>query len=200
VKILVTGFGPFDRFSSNPSEEIARALAVENDDVTAAILPVIYGSAGKALLDHLEENDPDLVLCFGLNGNIPFISPEEIALNLRSSEVPDTSGRTIEDQAITSEGPLAYRTRLPVIDIRDQLRKKSIPARLSYSAGTYICNEVFYTLMTWCEKRERKGGFIHVPMASEMIADDPRSYSTPHMSMEMILDAGRIALLVSRFR
>lgn len=200
MKILITGFGPFNSFSFNPSEVLAKSLSEENEDVESRILPVIYGQGGKALLDSLEEFDPDLIICFGLNGNISHIALEEVALNLRSSEIPDSSGRIFEDQPITTEGQLAYRTELPVIRIRKELRKKGIPAKLSYCAGTYLCNEVFYTLMTWCSHHSKRGGFIHIPMASELIADDPKSYSIPHMSMEMILQAGRIILAVSRFR
>jgi pyroglutamyl-peptidase len=200
VRILVTGFGPFDTFSYNPSEVLAKALSEENEDVESIILPVIYGQAGKALLESLEEFDPDLIICFGLNGNISHVALEEIALNLRSSETPDSSGRVIEDQPITSEGQLAFKTGLPVIRIRKELRKKKIPSKLSYCAGTYLCNEVFYTLMTWGSHHSKRGGFLHIPMASELIADDPKSYSVPHMSMEMILQAGRIILAVSRFR
>jgi pyroglutamyl-peptidase len=172
----------------------------ENQDLTARTLPVIYGKSGKVLLEALEEMKPDLAICFGLNGTISHIALEEIALNIRSSEVPDTSGRLIEDEPISSEGPLAFRSKLPLVKIRNELRKKGIPAKISHSAGTYLCNEVFYTLMIWCNHHSTRGGFIHIPMASEMIADDPRNYSIPHMSMDRILESGRISLAVSRFR
>ncbi len=200
MKILVTGFGPFDHFSSNPSEDIARTLSDENDDVEFRTLPVIYGEGGKALIEALKELDPDLVICFGLNGTISHIALEEIALNLRSSEIPDSSGRIVVDEPIFSEEPLALRSCLPNRIILDELRKNGIPVKISYSAGTYLCNEVFFTLMKWCRERARSGGFIHVPMATEMIAMIPRSYSTPHMSMEMLLETGKRILAVSRIK
>ena len=172
MKILITGFGPFDHFSSNPSQDIARALSDENDDVVSRTLPVIYGEGGKALLEALDEYDPDLVICFGLNGTISHIALEEIALNLRSSEIPDSSGRIAVDETIFSGEPLALRSYLPNKRILDELRMNGIPARVSYSAGTYLCNEVFFTLMKWCKENGRYGGFIHVPLATEMISKD----------------------------
>jgi pyroglutamyl-peptidase len=194
VKILVTGFGPFDRFLSNPSREVARALSEENEDVIATTLPVVFGEGRKLLLEVLEKEVPDIVISFGLNGNISYIALEEIALNISSSEVKDNTGKILTDSVISQGSDLALRSTLPLRNIMDTLRENGIPAKLSYTAGTYLCNEVFYTLMEWCNENGKKGGFIHLPMATQMIAEDPRSYSIPHMSMEMILNAGRIIL------
>ena len=193
-KILVTGFGPFDRFFLNPSDEIARALSEDNDNVVHRTLPVVFGEGRRSLLGALEVTRPEIVICFGLNGNIGHIALEEIAINITSSEIADTSGNIPEDGIISGEGPLAYRTRLPTREIMEKLRKTGIPARRSYSAGTYLCNEVFYTLMEWCNRNDSRGGFVHVPMATEMIATDIRMYSTSHMSMDLLKKAGRIIL------
>ena len=132
MKILACGFGPFDRFSYNPSEVLVRVLAEENEDLTSKTLPVVYGKAGKVLLETLEETDPDLAICFGLNGTISHIALEEIALNIRSSEVPDTSGRRIEDEPISSEGPLAFRSKIPLRKIRDELEEGNTCQDLSF--------------------------------------------------------------------
>lgn len=192
-KILVTGFGPFDHFSFNPSDEIAKALA-QGDNVSHRTLPVVFGESRFALLEALDEVRPDLILCFGLNGTIGHIAIEEVAVNIASSEIPDNSGNKPEDQSVSDSGPLAFRTRLPARKIVDTLREKGIPARSSYSAGVYICNEVFYTLMEWCEKNGSTGGFIHVPMATEMMADNIRMYRTPHMALATMKRAGMIIL------
>jgi len=200
VKILVTGFGPFDRFLFNPSEVVAKALEEENHDVISLILPVIFGQSRKVLLSSLEEHDPDIVISLGLNGTISHIALEEIALNISSTEVPDNSGKLVIDEPISDGNELALRSSLPLRNIMEDLRKNGIPARLSYTAGTYLCNEVFYTLMEWCLSHDKIGGFVHIPMATEMIADDPRSYSMPHMSLDMIKKAGRIILADSRIR
>lgn len=200
MKILITGFGPFDRFLFNPSEVIAKALAEENEDVRSVTLPVVFGEGRKDLLSALKEHEPDVVISLGLNGNISYIALEEIALNISSTEVPDNSGKLVIDEPVSEGNELALRSSLPIRMIMEDLRKNGIPARLSYSAGTYLCNEVFYTLMEWCLSNDKIGGFVHIPMATEMIAKDPGSYSMPHMSLDMMKRAGNIILEDSRIR
>ncbi|MFO8050184.1 MAG: pyroglutamyl-peptidase I [Thermoplasmatota archaeon] len=194
MKTVVTGFGPFDIFSFNPSEKIAEHLAEGSASVSSHVLPVRYQRARKELFDILEEQDPDILISFGLNGTIGYIAMEEIAINIRSSEKADVSGRTMTDQKISEKGPLAYRTLLPAQAAVEALRENGIPARLSYSAGAYLCNEVFYTGLEWAVKNQRHAGFVHVPMATEMIADKVERYGMPNLSMEMLQDAGRIVL------
>ncbi|RLF69356.1 MAG: pyroglutamyl-peptidase I [Thermoplasmata archaeon] len=191
ARCLATGFGPFDRFGENPSSMVASVLSDEFEDVVSVELPVIYGKAREGLLSNLERIRPETVISFGLNGRIGHIALEEIAVNIRSSEKPDNSGKVMTNEPISPDGELAYRTTLPVERILDALRERGIPAGRSYSAGVYICNEVFYTLMEWCAASGSRGGFVHVPMVSEMIAADPASCSMPHMSSGMLIDAGR---------
>lgn len=133
-------------------------------------------------------------MSFGLNASIGHIALEEIAVNIRASEVPDNNGITRSGEKITPGGPLALRGSLPLDLIQKDLRDAGIPARRSYSAGVYLCNEVFYTLMEWCVEKKAVGGFIHIPMAAGMIADKPRMYKNPSMSMDMIRKAGEIIL------
>jgi len=194
MKILVTGFGPFDKFRSNPAEVLAEYLSGEFEEVEHAVLPVVYGDARDALLQELERRGPDTLVSFGLNGTIGHINLEEIALNIRSSEVPDNSGRKLDDSPVVTGGELALRSTLSLWDIRDRLRGEGIPARSSYSAGVYLCNEVFYTGAAWAQREGKKAGFIHIPMATEMIAGSPEMYRTPHMPIETIKKAGRIVI------
>lgn len=200
MKTLITGFGPFDVYSFNPSEKIAERLAEEDPDVSMVILPVEYYRARDELLKILRETHPDLLISFGLDWSIGHVGVEEIAVNIRSSEKSDESGRTITDQRITEEGPLAYRTLLPARDIMVELRESGIPAKISYSAGVYLCNEVFYTGLEWAQENDRHAGFVHVPMATEMIAEDPSKYNMPNLSMDMLHQAGKCVLDVSRNR
>lgn len=193
MKILLTAFGPFDIFSSNPSELIAGALS-EEFGCHYAILPVVFGKARTSLLSILEKEGPDLVVSFGLNGNISHIALERIAVNIAYSEVPDTIGIVRGGSPIDQDGPLAYLSGLPLDRILPLVRSAGIPCRMSFSAGTYICNEVFYTLMQYCEKEGIQGGFIHIPMASHLISEDPRLQGSPHISYDQILSAGRIVI------
>lgn len=191
--MLLTGFGPFDIFPTNPSGALAEALSKEFG-CRWEILPVVFGSSSGLLLEILDEYLPDLVISFGLNGGISHIALEQIALNIRYSEIPDNEGKMFDPSSIVEGGPLAYRSRLPLDRILLRMRASGIPSRMSFSAGTYICNEVFYTLMEYCRETGAKGGFIHVPMASDMISDNPRLMAGPHMGMQTMIEAGRIAL------
>ncbi|MFW3146798.1 MAG: pyroglutamyl-peptidase I [Thermoplasmatota archaeon] len=194
MKILITGFGPFDTFTSNPTEELVRLLSEEFSYMEHGILPVVYGEAGEELLKIIEKVSPDILVSFGLNGKISHIALEEIAINLMSSEIPDNRGNLPADRPISEKGPLAYRSLLPNGKIMKRLRGAGIPAISSYSAGAYICNEVFYTGLQWAYHNDKKAGFIHVPMATYMMASDPRSYRTPHMPMDMIFRAGKLTI------
>jgi pyroglutamyl-peptidase len=193
MRTLLTAFGPFDIFSSNPSELLAKALSGEFG-CRCTVLPVVFGKARNALISALEEERPDLVISFGLNGYISHIALERIALNIAYSEIPDNEGIVREASPIDPLGPLAFRSGLPLELILPRVRSAGIPCRYSFSAGTYICNEVFYTLMQYCEREGVRGGFIHIPMASHLISEVPRLQNSPHLSFEQILSAGRIAL------
>jgi pyroglutamyl-peptidase len=193
MKMLLTAFGPFDIFLSNPSEMLAKALSKEFG-CGCSILPVAFGKARDTMISILDAERPDLVVSFGLNGNISHIALERIALNISYSEVPDNEGVVREACAIDPDGPLAYRSNLPLDRILPRVRAAGIPCRMSFSAGTYICNEVFYTLMGYCEMTGARGGFVHVPMASDLISMDPRLQNGPHMGFDQMLSAGRIIL------
>ena len=187
MTLLVTGFGPFDRFESNPSKELASYLEDRHENVITGILPVVYGEGSRSIMDLIDRHVPDAVICLGLNPSIGHFNLEEIALNIRASEVPDNEGKVMSGQPIIEGAPLAIRSSLPQTEIRDRLRESGIPARLSYSAGVYLCNEVFYTALHWSSERSGcMAGFIHVPMATEMIAGDTKLYSSPHMSREIM--------------
>lgn len=194
MKVLVTGFGPFGRFESNPSESVARHLADVNEDVVAGVLPVVYGEGASEALALLERVDPDCVLSFGLNPTIGHFNLEEIAVNIRASELPDSDDNMMYGEPVEEGGPLALRSNLSLLSIRKRLREGGIPARLSYSAGVYLCNEVFYTVLRWCGHTGKRGGFIHIPIASRYIAGSPTDYGKPHMSLDMMKRGAEITL------
>ncbi len=194
MKVLITGFGPFDKFDKNPAQVVAEHLSDTHEDIKHLILPVVYGQAREELLKELKRSDPYIVISFGLNGTISHINLEEVAVNIRASEVADNNGNIIADTPVVNDGQLAFRSKLPNRELVKKLREEGIPARHSYSAGVYICNEIFYTEMEWAFRYQKKAGFVHIPMASEMIAGKVAFYNTPHMSMDMILKAGDIIL------
>lgn len=194
MKVLVTGFGPFDRFGTNPTEQLVRSLASSREDIRCLILPVVYGKASDVLMAALKDLMPDLTVSFGLNPTIGHIALEELALNLRASEVPDTSGRTASEEPIDPNGPLAVRSLLPCRRMMTRLRDEGIPSKLSYSAGVYLCNEVFYTLLQWCLGNNRRGGFVHIPLSSEIVASDRTLAGSASLPAFTLLKAGKLIL------
>ncbi len=198
TKAIITGFVPFHIFPKNPAQAIAEHLGKRSDiDVEAIVLPVEYGRAREILRTALKKTSPELVISFGLNGKISHIALEEIAVNIGGSDIPDNAGKVRMGEPISEDGPVAYRSSLPIADILETLRSERIPVKSSYSAGVYLCNEIFYTVMQWCKESGSKGGFVHVPMATEYITDDPEMITMPHMSLTDLKRAADLILDLS---
>lgn len=171
-KILLTGFGPFADFKSNPSQDIVLELNGEiiNDfQVIGKILPVSYQSAGSSLLNFVQNENPDAVISLGLAASRTKITPELVAINYIHSQRPDNDGVLKLNQKIHSNGESAYFTTLPVEKMLLELDNKGIPNELSSTAGTYVCNLTKYHLLHHLngQKSNIPAGFIHVPSCLE---------------------------------
>ena len=153
---LVTGFEPFGGSDANTSQQVADALG-------GVVLPVSYACAADALRAAVREADPGVVVCFG-QAKRDAISVERFALNLDGSESEDNDG-VVSTAEIDPNGPVAYRSTLPVDEIVAALRAEGLPAETSRSAGGFLCNHVFYALMRLIETERpaTRGGFVHVP-------------------------------------
>jgi pyroglutamyl-peptidase len=197
TRVLVTGFEPFGGGSVNPSQQLVEALAAEPPlevELATAVLPVVYARAADALRAAVHDAEPDAVVCFGQADGRPGISIERFAHNLDSLEPADNDGVT-SGAAIDLDGPVAYRSTLPVEEIVAALRAEGVPAAESRDAGGFLCNHVFYVLMRMLE-RERPaavGGFVHVPLLPEQAL----AQSAPSMPLETLVRAARtlVALL-----
>jgi pyroglutamyl-peptidase len=165
--ILVTGFEPFGGETRNPSQEIAQALAgrvIAGRRVVGGVLPCVYGASVAELKRLLRVHRPILVVCVGQAGGRADITPERIAINVDDARIPDNAGAQPVDRPIVRGGPAAYWSSLPIKAIVVALRARSIPASVSQTAGTFVCNHVFYGLMHTLRRRTGvRGGFIHVP-------------------------------------
>ncbi len=170
-KILLTGFEPFDGATINPSEEIVRQLhgsVIARHEVAAALLPCVFGAANRELTTQLERHRPALVICLGQAGGRPAVTPERVAINVDDARIPDNAGQQPVDRAIVKNGPAAYWSTLPVKAIVRELERRGIPAAVSQTAGTFVCNHVFYGLMHELRTQKQvRGGFIHVPFLPE---------------------------------
>lgn len=169
--VLVTGFEPFGGDTINPSGEIALALdgrVIAGRTVVGATLPCVFGAARYGIVSLLRAHQPGLVICLGLAGGRAEITPERVALNVDDARLPDNAGAQPIDMPVIRGGPVAYWSRLPVKAIVAALRDRKIPAAVSQTAGTFVCNHVFYALMhTLRWQRQVRGGFIHVPFLPE---------------------------------
>jgi pyroglutamyl-peptidase len=155
TRVLVTGFEPFGAHEVNPSALIAEALE-------GVVLPVSFARASGELREAIADQDPELVVCFGLADRDPRISVERFAHNLDEADAIDNEGAGGSGSAIVPGGPLALLSSLPVDAIVAALQAEEIPAAVSRDAGGYLCNHIFYVLMGMLAPG-RKGGFVHVP-------------------------------------
>jgi pyroglutamyl-peptidase len=193
--ILLTGFEPFKGATINPSWEAARALDGWNGpgfEVAARLLPCEFGRANIALLEAVEAVHPDIVIAVGQAGGRSEISLERIAINVDDALFADNAGAQPVDTAIIADGPAAYFSTLPIKAIVRALRLRGFPAGVSQTAGTFVCNHVFYGLMHHAAGSTLKAGFIHVPFLPEQAAERPER--PPSMALKDIVDGLRIAV------
>lgn len=175
MNLLLTGFEPFGGQTINPSELAARALSVAGlpgIDARVAILPVDRERGPAALLRALDDALPDAVVCLGEAARRAAISIERVAINLLDFRIPDNAGRQCVDEPIAIDGPAAYFTTLPARAMLAAARASGVPAELSLSAGAFLCNQIFYTLMHELARRSANipAGFIHIPQLPEQVA------------------------------
>ncbi len=198
MRVLVTGFAPFGGETVNPSWEAVRRLPgrIGRAEVTAVELPVSFAASGGALAAALRRVRPDVVLCTGQAGGRAGICVERVAVNLQDAAIPDNDGAQPHDRPIRPDGPAAYFATLPTREIVSALCAGGIPAALSYSAGTYVCNHLFYTLMDLLAREERAvyGGFLHVPYSSGQAA--AKSPLPPGMELGQMTRALETAIQV----
>jgi pyroglutamyl-peptidase len=193
--ILLTGFEPFNGASINPSWEAARALdgwSGPGFQVVARQLPCEFGRVNIALLEAVAAVHPDIVIAVGQAGGRPEISLERVAINIDDAVYADNAGAQPVDNAIIADGPAAYFSTLPIKAIVRALRLRGFPAGVSQTAGTFVCNHVFYGLMHHAAGSALKAGFIHVPFLPEQAAERPERPAS--MALKDIVDGLRIAV------
>ena len=170
---LVTGFEPFAGSSLNPSQLIVEALAAAHGDSEHifAVLPVEYRLAGERLGALLEQHQPHTVICIGQAEGRNAISLETRAQNLDDANLADNSGEMRTGRDISLGGPSELSTTLPVDALLEQLEAAGIPAESSTSAGTFVCNHIFYVMQQQLEGSTVRSGFVHVPLVSEQASE-----------------------------
>lgn len=173
--MLVTGFEAYGGRGLNPAEQVVRALdgqEIRGVRVTGATLPVAYAELGTRFQGLIAEQRPKAVICIGLWPGEPMIRIERVGLNVNDFEIPDNMG-AIESCVIEPEGPPARLSTLPVDEIRDRLLEAGLPARVSGTAGSFLCNALLYKALGVIEREapEVPCGFIHVPYLPTQVAE-----------------------------
>ena len=168
-KLLITGFDPFNGRTENPSWLAVSALpdTVGNYCLHKCNIPTLYRTAAQTVLALAEEIRPDVILCVGLAQGRDAVTPERIAVNIRSARIPDNGGIQFNGEKVCEDGPAAYFSTLPVEKMAQAIRDRRIPAAVSNTAGTYVCNDVMYTLLHRFAGTATRVGFIHVPQLPE---------------------------------
>lgn len=165
MKLLVTGFEPFGGAETNPSWEAVRLMPdrLDGAEIRRLRLPVVYARAGKLLLAEVKRLRPDLVLCCGVAQGRQAVTPELVAVNWRMASIEDNDGQRFDGEMIDPAQPAAYMTSWPVMKMVAEMEAAHLPARLSLSAGAYVCNDLYYHLLGHERAYGYCGVFVHVP-------------------------------------
>ncbi len=186
MRFLLTGFAPFGGSSINPSYEAVRLLPdrIAEHEIVTAELPVVYGEAAACLIELIKKHHPDCILSVGQAAGRSGISLESTAVNRRAASVPDNAGNRYTGEAIEEGAPESLPARLPLDALLHELQMADIPAKISVSAGTYVCNDLFYSLLRYMETEmpSLRGGFIHIPAIDAQAADFPAGTPTMPLS------------------
>ncbi|MCH1772283.1 MAG: pyroglutamyl-peptidase I [Saccharolobus sp.] len=195
MTVLLFGFEPFLEYKENPSQLIVEALngsTMLKEEVKGVILPVEYEKIEDVIVTKIREMKPILTLGIGLAPGRTKITPEKIAINYRYSREADNSGKRYRGEKIDPLGQDGIFTNIPVEDLVDYLNNNGIPAELSLTAGSYLCNNAMYIIIRESKKYNSLGGFIHVPLHESYAARIQRPI--PSMSLDTMIRGIRLSI------
>jgi pyroglutamyl-peptidase len=193
-RILVTGFEPFGGDAINPSWSVARALhrrRIAGHLIQAVELPCAFGASLDMLDAALQRWQPALVLALGLAAGRAELSLERIAINVDDARIPDNAGHQPVDRPIVRRGPAAHFSTLPIKTMAAAILAAGIPAGISQTAGTFVCNHVFYGLQHRLRRMAVRSGFMHVPLQAEQSEIHP---GLPWLPLDLMIAGTSIAL------
>lgn len=172
MRILLTGFEPFGGEPINSSQEAVKAVASDefgDIEVVSRLLPVSFKRSGITICELIDETEPDVVMMLGQSRKSDCIKIERVAVNLMDAKKPDNDGYTPDEESIISDGPSAYFSSISLKHLRNQLDENGIPAKVSNSAGLYVCNTAYFNALHHISilGKEIKAVFVHLPKISE---------------------------------
>jgi pyroglutamyl-peptidase len=204
ARALLTGFTGYGGRERNPAGEIAQILngrSIAGFEVVGTVLPVSYSRLRTDLCTLIEDCRPSVLISLGLCPGEPVIRLERVGINIADFDIPDNDGAVLTDTPIDPSGVAAALASLPLRSIELNLLKAGIPARISSTAGTYLCNAALYTALTIANGIVPLVGFIHLPYVPQQVAEmlhpargPNRSEPAPSMALETMVRAVEIAL------
>ncbi len=190
MKILMTGFDPFGGEKINPAIEAVKRLPDEiaGAQIIGLEIPTVCHKCLAVINEAIAQEDPDVILSVGQAGGRPDITVERVGINVDDCRIADNEGNQPVDEPVFPEGPAAYFVNVPVKAMVQRIRDRGIPASVSYTAGTFVCNHVTYGVRHLIETRYpgKKSGFIHIPYLPQQVTDKA---GQPSMALDMIVEA-----------
>lgn len=188
MKILVTGFDPFGGESVNPAWEAVKSLPSEINGATIKTLqiPTVFNDSANKVFAAIDEFQPDAIVCVGQAGGRTAVTPERVAINMDDARIPDNIKQQPIDVVIQEDGAPAYFSTLPIKAMVQNMLKAGVPASVSNTAGTFVCNHIMYQVLYYIDKKglNAKAGFIHIPFMPTQVVDKP---TQPSMSLDDII-------------
>ena len=196
MKILLTGFDPFGGEKINPAFEAVKLVKdrISGAEIVKLEIPTVIGKCDKIVAQAVREQHPDVLLSIGQAGGRADITVEQVAINIVDARIPDNEGNQPHDLVIREDGPAAYFATFPVRSIVERMKSYEVPASISYTAGTYVCNFIMYCNLYLAAKEypTMKSGFIHVPFSTSQALNKPTP--VPSMSMDTMVKAIEAAI------
>ena len=181
MKILVTGFDPFGGEKVNPALEAVKSLPSEihGAEVHWVVIPTVFYQSAEVLEAEIVRHQPDVVLCIGQAGGRASLTPERVAINQDDARIPDNQGNQPIDTPIRLDGQAAYFSTLPIKAMVQAIKEEGLPATVSNTAGTFVCNHLMYQALYLADKKfpHMRAGFMHIPYMTEQVINKPNTAS-----------------------
>lgn len=202
MKILVTGFDPFGGEKVNPALEAVKLLPSEigGAEVRWLEIPTVFHKSAQVLEQEMAAFQPDVVLCIGQAGGRTGLTPERVAINQDDARIPDNEGNQPIDKPIRADGAPAYFSRLPIKAMVQSIKQAGLPASVSNTAGTFVCNHLMYQVLYLVEKKfpHVRAGFMHIPYMMEQVLDKPNTAAMSLADIRRGLEAAIEAIVLYR--